>query len=280
MGADVHWNEANQEVNATLGGKTVVLHVGNTQATVNDQTISMDTAPRKWNDRVFVPLRFLGESLGASVRWEPTMDAVYINTTAVANTGGNNTVTTTPPLIIESQTILPLLLNTALDSKTAQKGDTFTATLDTKGEDMYAGLPRGTIVQGHLAAVTAKRSDSPGMLDLAFDRVVLPGGRIANLDASVINLDSRDIKTENGVMVATKTTKKDDLKYVGYGAGAGVLLALVTKGNILTTGLIGGAIGYLFGLTQKDASSFHDVNLKANTPLGVQLNRDLEITAR
>lgn len=279
MGADVGWNEARQEVTAVTGDKNVRLNVGSTDAWVNNQSMVLDAAPMKWNNRVFVPLRFLGESLGADVRWEPTMAAVYIDTTGTgsANNNNNSNVNTGKALTVEAYTILPLMLNTELNSKTAKKGDTFTATLDTRGNAEYAGLPMGTIIQGHLAAASAKTSKDPGMLDLAFDRIVLPGGKVTRLDASVINLDSKNITTENGVMVANQTTKKDDLKYVGIGAGAGALLAVVTKGNILTNTLIGGALGYLFGLTQKDASQFNDVTLKPDTKLGIQLNQDLNV---
>jgi hypothetical protein len=276
MGAEVKWNEARQEVTAMNGTKTIILHVNDQHATVDGNDYVMDAAPMKMMDRVFVPLRFLGETLGAEVKWEPTSYAVYINTSAVATTGNNTgTVVASNAITIEESTVIPLLLNDNLSSKTAHKGDTFTATVNTKGELDYADLPRGTIVQGHVEAVTAKTNNQPGMLDLAFDRMVLPGGAVQNLDVSIINLDSKDIHTENGVMVANQTTKKDDLKYVGYGAGAGVLLAVLTKGNILTNGVIGGAIGYLFGLTQKDATKFHDVELKPNAEMGIQLNRDL-----
>lgn len=285
MGADVGWNEAKQEVTAMTDSTNVQLHVGSTEAWVNSKALTMDSAPMKWNNRVFVPLRFLGEALGADVRWEPTMASVYIDTAGNANNNNNgnnnnnnnNNNNAGTPLTIESNTIIPLLLNTDLNSKTAQKGDTFTATLDTRGGTEYAGLPSGTIVQGHLVAASAKTSKDPGMLDLAFDRIVLPGGYVSKLDASVINLESKNIRTENGVMVANQSTKKDDLKYVGIGAGAGALLAVVTKGNLITNALIGGALGYLFGLTQKDAQQFNDVSLKADTKLGIQLNNDLNV---
>lgn len=290
MGADVDWNSARREVRASLAGKDVVCYVGDKAAMVNGTQMVLDQAPMQWNNRVYVPLRFIGESLGADVRWEPTMEAVYINTTDSANIGNNNTnnnnnnnnnnTNAGTPLTIEQSTIIPLLLNNELNSKTAQKGDRFTATLDTRGNDSYAGLPRGTIVQGHVVQASAKNNDSPGMLDLDFDRIVLPGGHVATLDASVINLDSKDIRSENGVMIANKTTQKDDLKFVGYGAGAGALLALVTKGNLLTNAVIGGAIGYLFGLTQKDKSNFHDVTLKTDTKMGIQLNKDLDVIVR
>lgn len=278
MGADVDWNEARQEVTATMGERNVKLNVGQYQAWINGQAYTMDAAPMKMMNRVFVPLRFLGEALGGEVRWEPSMYAVYIDT-ANANVGGGNTNNNNVGTVwtVESNTILPLMLNNELNSKTAKRGDTFTATLDTRGNADYAGLPRGTIVQGHIVSASAKTDKDPGVLDLTFDRVVLPNGQVTPLDASLINLESKNIRTENGIMVANQTAKKDDLKYVGIGAGAGALLALVTKGNLLTNSLIGGALGYLFGLTQKDAQQFNDVTLKPDTKIGIMLDQDLVI---
>lgn len=278
IGADVDWNEAMQQVSATTDDTAVQLRVGSTQAWINNKPVDLDVAPMKWQNRVYVPLRFLSESLGGEVRWEPSMYAVYINTGAAANIGNNNTNTNKgTPLVIERNTILPLMLNQELSSKTAKTGDTFTATLDTRGNADYAGLPNGTIVHGHVAAAVPKTSKDPGVLDLDFDRIVLPGGHVARLDASVINLENKDIRTENGVLTGNQSTRKDDLKYVGIGAGAGALLAVITKGNILTTGLIGGALGYLFGLTQKDTQQFNDVTLKDDTKVGIQLNNDLQV---
>ena len=73
FGAEVAYDEATSTVTTKLDGKTVVLTVGSTVLTVNDETVTMDVAPYIVNDRVVVPVRFVGEAFGFTV--EATQDA-------------------------------------------------------------------------------------------------------------------------------------------------------------------------------------------------------------
>lgn len=73
FGAEVDYNADNNTVTTKLDGKTVVLTVGSTVLTVNDETVTMDVAPFIVDDRVVVPVRFVGEAFGFTV--EATQDA-------------------------------------------------------------------------------------------------------------------------------------------------------------------------------------------------------------
>ena len=73
FGAEVEYNAENNTVTTKLDGKTVVLTVGSTVLTVNDKTVTMDVAPFIVDDRVVVPVRFVGEAFGFTV--EATQDA-------------------------------------------------------------------------------------------------------------------------------------------------------------------------------------------------------------
>ena len=73
FGATVDYNAENNTVTTKLDGKTVVLTVGSTVLTVNDKTVTMDVAPFIVDDRVVVPVRFVGEAFGFTV--EATQDA-------------------------------------------------------------------------------------------------------------------------------------------------------------------------------------------------------------
>lgn len=48
---------------------------------VNEQEIKTDVAPQMINSRVFVPVRFAAEALGAQVEWDPENWAVIITST-------------------------------------------------------------------------------------------------------------------------------------------------------------------------------------------------------
>jgi hypothetical protein len=70
MGAQVSWDEGSQRVDARRGDTAVVLWVGKKEAQVNGHPHGMDIAPVLKADHVFIPLRFVAESLGAAVEWD------------------------------------------------------------------------------------------------------------------------------------------------------------------------------------------------------------------
>lgn len=274
MGADIDWNEAMQQVTAKTEDRTVILRIGNRYATVNGAQVELDTPATTVRNRTMVPLRFIGEALGAKVDWrEP--DMVAITTTDLAqdqNADIGKLVT------IEANTVIPLKLSDKLTSTDSHVGDTFSATVDTKGEDDYQGLPSGTVVQGHVDTVRAKSDKSPGVLGLEYDRIVLPNGKSYDVDASLVGLDDKSVTDENGRLVAKDSKKgKDTLKYVGYGAGGGTLVALLTRGNILTDALLGGALGWIFSELQKHPNQSNNVVLNTGAQVGMRLDHSVTV---
>jgi hypothetical protein len=77
LGASVVY--ANGQINATRGSTTVSLTIGSTAATVNGQNVTIDVAPFVVGDRTLVPLRFIAQSLGATVNWNDSNETVTIN---------------------------------------------------------------------------------------------------------------------------------------------------------------------------------------------------------
>ena len=78
LGATVDWSEATQTVTATKGTTTVVLTIGSTSPTVNGTAVTIDQPGVLVNGRTLVPLRFVGESLGVKVDWDPNTWVVTI----------------------------------------------------------------------------------------------------------------------------------------------------------------------------------------------------------
>jgi len=76
LGASVVY--ANGVINAQGNGRAISLHVGSTQATVNGQPATLDVAPFIVGASTYVPLRFVSESLGASVNYDATNRIVAI----------------------------------------------------------------------------------------------------------------------------------------------------------------------------------------------------------
>lgn len=78
LGADVQWDQATRTVTGTKDGQEVVLQIDNGVAKVNGQDVALDAAPTIINDRTVVPLRFVGEALGANVDWNADARQVIV----------------------------------------------------------------------------------------------------------------------------------------------------------------------------------------------------------
>lgn len=77
LGAEVQWDGATQTVTATKGNTTIKLTVGG-QAYKNGQPITLDVPAKIINGRTLVPLRFVSEALGASVKWDGSTQTITI----------------------------------------------------------------------------------------------------------------------------------------------------------------------------------------------------------
>lgn len=80
MGAFVSWVAQTRTVVAQRGGTYVELPVGSQTATVNGNRVTLDVPATIIGGSTMVPLRFLGEALGADVRWEAATRTVLITT--------------------------------------------------------------------------------------------------------------------------------------------------------------------------------------------------------
>ncbi|MDH7577417.1 MAG: copper amine oxidase N-terminal domain-containing protein [Bacillota bacterium] len=64
----------------TIIYNNVKLWIGQNKAVVNGESKTLDTAPMLYEDRTMVPLRFIAESLGANVQWDPAEQKIMIAT--------------------------------------------------------------------------------------------------------------------------------------------------------------------------------------------------------
>ena len=80
MGAYVSYDSARQEVHAVRNEQQIVLPIGRSTARVDDRPVPLDAPARILNGSTMVPLRFVAESLGARVNYEPSTSTVAIRT--------------------------------------------------------------------------------------------------------------------------------------------------------------------------------------------------------
>ena len=179
--------------------------------------------------------------------------------------------------VVMPGSVVAARLDDELSSNGSAKGDTFMATIkeeDRRGEHGSTAFPVGTKIWGVVREVHAKHDKQPGTLDLAFKKIILPSGATLPITGSLIGLDNKSVKhTAEGTLVATKEHRTSRLTYVGYGAGAGFALGLITgKHRPIQDTAIGAGLGYLYGALEKGKDGPRDVKLKRGTQLGIRLD--------
>jgi S1-C subfamily serine protease len=82
FGATVDYNSQTKQITAVKGSLVIILNIGNTYATITKSgsltEYTLDAAPLAVDGRTVVPLRFIGEALGATVNWDGTTRTVTI----------------------------------------------------------------------------------------------------------------------------------------------------------------------------------------------------------
>lgn len=86
---EVSWDAAAGRVVAMRAGRQVELTVGRATALIDGRARALDAAPLIYAGRVYVPLRFVGEALGADVHWDPAYRAAVV-TTAESQLSGSD----------------------------------------------------------------------------------------------------------------------------------------------------------------------------------------------
>ncbi len=171
-----------------------------------------------------------------------------------------------------------LTLLSAVSSK-SPKDARFQARMDEPLQvDGQIVLPQGTLFEGHVEAMPARRMIRSGMLRLVFDRMILPDGTTRSTQLALASVQYKSVKTDAEGAVRPKRSKKRLLFQVG-----GALLmakvaddlsevasASVTKNSARFVGLAGAAA---FVLLQKGG----DVKVPEGTGIDVTFSREGEV---
>ncbi len=79
LGATIQWDPILKKVSFSLKEKSIELIIGKNSAVTEKGEIVLDVPPKIINGATYVPLRFIGESLGATVIWDLNTNTVVIN---------------------------------------------------------------------------------------------------------------------------------------------------------------------------------------------------------
>jgi len=78
MGGNLAWTATEQRLDISLKSKSLKLWVNKTTADLDGKDLKMDVPPKIINGRTMVPLRFVSESLGSQVNWDPNTQQITI----------------------------------------------------------------------------------------------------------------------------------------------------------------------------------------------------------
>jgi len=237
--------------------------------------LSLSAVPAAMADDNLAPLRNLQDS---------SYNAYSANT---YNTGayGTNSYNNLEPMTlrgrlvsIPSGTLMALHTNQPISSYGAHIGDPVSATLE---NDLFVNdavaIPAGSQVLGQIANISeAGHLGKHGEIDVRFDSIKLPDGRVVPVQAHIVTKD------DSGVLKGDTYTK-DVLKGVGVAAGAtGVGTLMGTAAGSLLGSVGGGAVfglgvGALGGLGYAMVRKGKDVLLPAGSRMSVKIDTPVTI---
>ena len=183
-----------------------------------------------------------------------------------------------PTMTVQEGTILRVTLDSTLSTRTARPGDRFTALLR---EPIYVNgkeaIPYGSQIDGRVSEVVRPgRTHGVGRLDIAYERITLPGGYSETIVASTAGAETAD-KTKVGKEgnIAGPNSRKRDVEETAAGGGIGAGIGAIAGGAKGTA--IGGGVGALIGLADSLRRHGKDLELPAGTTISIRLDRPLTL---
>jgi hypothetical protein len=275
LGAQVNWNPVAQSIAAQSGSTQIQLGINNPVAFVNGRNVSLDQPAILVGGRAYVPLRFVAEATGATVDYNSQLGLVSIQKFNPLNGNGGaqvadytNGIGNASPISVPADAVVPVQLDTALNSNTSRVGQKFTASVVSRqmGDSEF---PAGTKLEGLVTQARPADKRNPGVLALRFDTAITPDGARVPLRGDLVSLDQSGVTQTGGRLVANGARKNDNLKVIGIGAGAGFVLGRILKTDSTLSTVLGAAGGYLFGRSRDKRAQ--EARLAQNTILGVRL---------
>ena len=171
--------------------------------------------------------------------------------------------------------VIPFVLQTRLNSANAQVGDQFTAFLATKGSPDYFGLPGNTIAYGSVSYVRSQNGRDPGVIELIFDHITLPNGKTIPINGKICDMRAPGVvRLPDGSMAVRGAPRHDHAMFTGYGAGAGVIVGVMSK-KVVVDADINGLIGR-FARPEHKTRPASNVELRPGTMIAIRLDSDLK----
>jgi peptidoglycan hydrolase-like protein with peptidoglycan-binding domain len=146
-------------------------------------------------------------------------------------------------------TVLPLRMDTYLNSDTSRVGDRFVATVSSDVTvDGLLAVPTGSKVEGHVTGAIPATRTRAGSIAIAFDRIRFASGSSIMVDGSLTTLSDegrRQLEASNEDVIGGGSRTRRGIVFIGGGAGAGALIGALAGGG--KGAAVGAGVGAVLG---------------------------------
>lgn len=159
-------------------------------------------------------------------------------------------------VVLPAGSVILVRTTTPLQSASARTGQTFYANVEESiGVDEYTAIPAGSRLRGTITLATPASRQQSGVIDVVFDRLILPSGATYQINGKLTSTDSAERRQINS---------DPNAHVVLVGERAGIGAAIAGAGSSSSSNNIFAALGNLL-------SEGRDVNVAAGTQLAVEL---------
>ena len=167
------------------------------------------------------------------------------------------------PLVVPTDTVISVVLDQSISSKTAHSGDKFSATVESPIE-----------IGGKVAIPKNARAD--GVVKDAKSAGRFKGGATLALELTSITVSGKDYEVQtSGATMSSKGKGKRTAVMVGGGAAGGAAIGGVAGGG--KGAAIGALIGAAAGTGGAGLTGNRDITLSSETPLDFKLLQSIKI---
>jgi hypothetical protein len=182
--------------------------------------------------------------------------------------------------VIPKGTIIELLLNQSLSSKTNTKGEEFVTPVSEPVfiKDRMVIAPQSRVKCHIINAQPAKRKRDNGSLTIGFDEIIIDGQSI-KLSATLVSVANKSDEVVDEGEGKIKDPKKGKNAPVTIGTSAGIGATIGAIGGAPGGAIGGGAIGAGVGIGSILLSKGQDIELLSGTRFQIRLDSDLRLSA-
>jgi hypothetical protein len=168
-------------------------------------------------------------------------------------------------LVLPAGSVILVRTTTALQSATAQNGQTFETTVgESVGVDEYTIIPAGTKIRGVVTLARAATRQQSGVIEVVFDRLTFADGSTVAIKGKLTSTDSTERR---------QIESDPNARVVLVGGRGGIGAAIAGAGTGRSANNIFAALGSML-------SEGRDVSVPAGTPLAVELETAVAMRGR